>query len=179
MIKLTRYAMENGARFRDDVKEGSQFAACGALAKFLAIIDGPCHALVETPTELELWGRGCMYDEFVRFQGTEEEMKGIYKMLELNLNRQALHDALVERLGTLSRLLEMRISRRMPNGIGTRHLSLMLMSGNANRDDYEHLPFTVSRLDELVCALQLWMEEKAAGRQTTLFEILRPTARAA
>jgi hypothetical protein len=179
MITANRYAMENGARFREDAKEMSQFAACGALAKFLAIIDGPCHALVETPTGLELWGRGCMYDEFVRFQGTAEEMAGIYKMLELNLDRDALRNALVERLGTLSKLLELRISRRMPNGIGTRHLSLMLMSGNANRDDYEHLPFIVSRLDELIAALELWMDEKAAGRQTTLFEIIRPTAQAA
>ncbi len=120
-----------------------------------------------------------MYDEFVRFQGTAEEMAGIYKMLELNLDRDALRNALIERLGPLSKLLELRISRRMPNGIGTRHLSLMLMSGNDNRDDYEHLPFIVSRLDELVAALELWMDEKAAGRETTLFEIIRPTAQAA
>ncbi len=179
MITVTRYAMENGARFRDDAKEMSQFAACGALAKFLAIIDGPCCELTHTPTELELWGWGAMYDEFVRFQATEEEMSGIYKMLELNLDRDALRNALVERLGTLSSLLEMRISRRMPNGIGTRHLSLMLMSGNDNRDDYEHLPFIVSRLDELIAALELWMDEKAAGRTTALIDIIRPAAQAA
>ena len=175
MIEVNRYAMDNGARSRDDVKEMSQFAACGVLAKFLAIIEGPCCALTETPTELELWGRGWQYDEFIRFSGSAEEMAGIHKMLELNLDRDALRNALVERLGTLSKLLELRISRRMPNGIGTRHLSLMLMSGNDQRDDYEHLPFLVSRLDELIAALELWMDEKAAGRTTPLAEIIRPT----
>ena len=179
MIKVTRYAMENGARFPAKTQELSQFAACGALAKFLAVTDSICHPLTEKPTELELWGMGPMYDEFVVFQGTAEEMAGIYQMLKLNLDRDALRAALVERLGTLSKLLEMRISRRMPNGIGTRHLSLMLMSGNAAPGDYEHLPFLVSNLDELVAGLELWMEEKAAGRETPLFVILRSTRKAA
>lgn len=179
MITTTRYAMQNGARSREDAKEMSLFAACGALAKFLAIIKGPCHVIAQTPTSIELWGLGWMYDEFVRFEGTAEEINGICKMLELNLDRDALRNALVERLGTLSRLLELRISRRMPNGIGTRHLSLMLMSGNDQRDDYEHLPFLVSNLDELIAALELWMDEKEAGRTTPLVEIIRPTAQAA
>ncbi|MCC6979551.1 MAG: hypothetical protein IT343_14630 [Candidatus Melainabacteria bacterium] len=179
MIEVTRYAMQNGARFNDRTQELSLFAACGALAKFLAVTDTVCHPLTEKPTELELWGMGPMYDEFVIFRGSEEEMAGIYKMLKLNLERDYLREALVERLKTLSRLLEMRISPRMPNGVGTRHLSLMLMSGNANADDYEHLPFLVANLDELVAALELWMEEQACGRQTPLFGILRPTRKAA
>jgi len=60
MIKVTRYAMQNGARFNERTQELTQFAACGALAKFLAVSDSICHPLTEKPTELELWGMGPM-----------------------------------------------------------------------------------------------------------------------
>jgi hypothetical protein len=189
MIKLTRYGMENGARFGDKVEELSLLAALGALTGFLsagkmtaclAPLDVAC-AGEEKATSLLFWRDGPLNEEFAHFQGTAEEIAELSTLFRLNNDNDELREALRQRLcsETLPGLLWMRTAASMIGGPSYRSIVLMYMAGITDAHEYTHTSGVAHNVAQLVAALELWQYEREAGRETGLWEILKPPAKAA
>ncbi|MCC7531794.1 MAG: hypothetical protein IT342_25040 [Candidatus Melainabacteria bacterium] len=189
MIKLTRYGMENGVRFGDNVEELSRLAALGALTSFLsagkmtaclnprdvATVDGP------KATSLLFWRDGPLNEEFAHFEGTAEEIAELAEIFRLNNDNDELREALRQRLcsETLPNLLWMRTAPSVIGGPSYRAIVLMYMAGIKDAHEYTHTSGVVHNVAQLVAALELWQDERDAGRETGLWEILKPPAKAA
>jgi hypothetical protein len=183
MIKLTTYGMENGRRIGEKTAELTGLAAFGAFIRFLGI--GKMYACLD-PKYLEpafapaaralaFWREGPLSDEFAEFEGTPEEMAEIATIFRFNDDNEELRKALRQRLcsDTLAGMLMLYTSENMTGGPSYRTIILMYMAGIDNADDYMRAGL-LHDVDLLVTALELWQEEKAAGRKTTLSEILKP-----
>ncbi len=189
MIKLTRYGMENGARFGDKVEELSRLAAFGALTSFLsagkmtACLDSTNVASVNEPkaTSLLFWREGPLNEEFAHFEGSVEEIAELAEIFRLNNDNDELREALRQRLSseTLPNLLWMRTATAMIGGPSYRTIVLMYMAGIRDPHEYTHTSGVVHNVAQLVAALELWQYERDAGRETGLWEILQPAAKAA
>lgn len=189
MIKLTRYGMENGARFGDKVEELSRLAAFGALTSFLsagkmtACLDPKNVASVDEPkaTSLLFWRDGPLNEEFAHFEGSAEEIAELATIFRLNNDNDELREALRQRLcsDTLPNLLWMRTAASMIGGPSYRTIVLMYMAGIKDPHEYTHTSGVVHNVGHLVAALDLWQGEREAGRETGLSEILQPPAKAA
>lgn len=189
MIKLTRYGMENGARFGDKEEELSRLAALGALTSFLsagkmtACLDPMDVASASEPkaTSLLFWRDGPLNEEFAHFEGAAEEIAELSTLFRLNNDNDALREALCQRLcsETLPNLLWMRTAPSMIGGPSYRAIVLMYMAGIKDPHEYTHTSGVVHNVGQLVAALELWQDERDAGRETGLWEILQPPAKAA
>lgn len=182
MIKLTTYGMENGRRIGEKTVELSRLAAFGAFIRFLGIGMNACldpkylePAFAPAARALAFWREGPLSDEIAEFEGTPEEMAEITTIFRFNNDRDELRKALSQRLGcdTLPGMLMLYTSENMTGGPSYRTIIFMYMAGIEDACDYMRAG-VLHDVDLLVTALQLWQEEKAAGRKTTLSEILKP-----
>lgn len=188
MIKLTRYGMENGARFGDKEEELSRLAAFGALTSFLSIgkmtacldTNNQAHGIEPKATALTFWRDGPLHEEFAQFEGSAEEIAQLATIFRLNNDNQELRDALRQRLGmeTLPKLLWMRTADSMIGGPSYRSIVLMYMAGITDPHEFTHTSGVTHNVPQLTAALELWQDERAAGRETGLWEILQPAAAA-
>ena len=188
MIKLTTYGMENGRRISEKTEELTRLAAFGALSRFLGIgkmtacLD-PKHLhpdAANSATSLAFWREGPMCEEFAEFEGTPEEIAELATIFRFNNDNGEFREALRQRLCSemLPGMLMLYTSDNTTGGPSYRTMVLLYMAGIDNAEDYMRSG-VMHDVDLLVTALELWQEEKAAGRKTTLVEILRPTANAA
>lgn len=188
MTKLTTYGMANGQRFNEKSQELSRLSALGALSRFLGIgkmtacLD-PKHlnpAAASTATSLAFWREGPMHEEIAEFEGTAEEIAELAAFFRYNNDSDELREALRQRLccEVLPSMLMLYTSQNTIGGPTCRALILMYMAGIDNAADYQRAGI-MHDVDTLVTALELWQEEKAAGRETTLADILKPAAQAA
>jgi hypothetical protein len=188
MTKLTTYGMVNGQRFNQKTDELSRLAALGALSRFLGI--GKMTACLDpknlnpaaatSATSLAFWREGPMNEEFAEFEGTAEEIAELAAFFRYNNDADELREALRQRLccEALPGMLRLYTSENTIGGPTSRAIILMYMAGIDRAEDYMRAGI-MHDVDTLVTALELWQEEQAAGRQTTLADILKPAAQAA
>lgn len=188
MIKLTTYGIANGQRFNEKTAELSRLAAFGALSRFIGIgkmtacLD-PKHlnpAAVSTANSLAFWREGPIHEEIAEFEGDAAEIAEIAAFFRYSNDSDELREALRQRLfcEVLPQMLFLYTSQNTIGGPSCRAIILMYMAGIDNAADFMRAGI-MHDVDTLVTALELWQEEKAAGRETTLADILKPAAAAA
>ena len=188
MTKLTTYGITNGQRFNEKTQQLPRLAALGALSRFLGIgkmtacLD-PKHlnpAAATSATSLAFWREGPMTEEIAEFEGTAEEIAELSAFFRYSNDSDELREALRQRLccEVLPGMLMLYTSQNTIGGPTSRAIILMYMAGIDNAADYMRAGI-MHDVDTLVTALELWQEEKAAGRETTLADILKPAAQAA
>lgn len=188
MTKLTTYGMQNGQRFDQKTSELTRLAALGALSRFLGI--GKMTACLDpknlnpaaasSASSLAFWREGPMHEEIAEFEGTAEEIAELATFFRYNNDNDELREALRQRLccEVLPGMLSLYTSAKTIGGPSYRTIILMYMAGIDRAEDYMRAGI-MHDVDTLVTALELWQEEKAAGRETSLADILKPAAVAA
>lgn len=188
MTKLTTYGMQNGQRFDQKTSELTRLAALGALSRFLGI--GKMTACLDpknlnpaaasSASSLAFWREGPMHEEIAEFEGTAEEIAELAAFFRYNNDNDELREALRQRLccEVLPGMLSLYTSANTIGGPSYRTIILMYMAGIDRAEDYMRAGI-MHDVDTLVTALELWQEEKAAGRETSLADILKPAAVAA
>lgn len=188
MTKLTTYGMQNGQRFDQKTSELTRLAALGALSRFLGI--GKMTACLDpknlnpaaasSASSLAFWREGPMHEEIAEFEGTAEEIAELATFFRYNNDNDELREALRQRLRceVLPGMLSLYTSANTIGGPSYRTIILMYMAGIDRAEDYMRAGI-MHDVDTLVTALELWQEEKAAGRETSLADILKPAAVAA
>lgn len=155
----------------------SEAAVLTALAELgcFHLIDKPICEVAAREGDLSLWRDGALGSEIITFAGSPDEMAMLRDFERIYIDDELLLARLRERLGeNIPRLLEMRCRIFGPGRIA---ITLLALAGFTNVDDYTTATIRFSNLRELGAAIELIDQDRKAGGNMTLAELIAPAAK--